>query len=202
MAGRWESAATPVRSISAAKFGGTGWSPDAVPISVPFQVPNICLARCSHAVKGPILTQIAADYARSSQRTRHSYGLQNYPLPQRYGDYPTKENIVEWLECYAKEFGVLELCRFGVDVLKMRRAKAERAEGGWLVTASFPEISTASRTVRSECFHFVVIATGTVGNASSEAQQNECQANRRAFQSSEIFTDRDCESVKVHSIGC
>jgi cation diffusion facilitator CzcD-associated flavoprotein CzcO len=62
--------------------------------------------------------------------SKPSISFRDFPMPERYPDYPHHTHIFEWLRDYADAFGLRERIRFNTRV-----ARAERGpEGGWAIT--------------------------------------------------------------------
>jgi hypothetical protein len=62
--------------------------------------------------------------------SKPSISFRDFPMPERYPDYPHHTHIFEWLRDYADAFGLRERIRFNTRV-----ARAERGGGGgWLIT--------------------------------------------------------------------
>jgi len=62
--------------------------------------------------------------------SKPSISFRDFPMPERYPDYPHHTHIFEWLRDYADAFALRERIRFNTRV-----ARAERGvEGGWLIT--------------------------------------------------------------------
>jgi len=57
--------------------------------------------------------------------SKPSISFKDFPMPDRYPDYPHHTEIAEWLRDYADAFGLRERIRFGTTV-----QRAERLEGG------------------------------------------------------------------------
>jgi hypothetical protein len=62
--------------------------------------------------------------------SKPSISFRDFPMPERYPDYPHHTHIFEWLRDYADAFGVRERIRFNTRVTRAERG----AEGGWLIT--------------------------------------------------------------------
>jgi cation diffusion facilitator CzcD-associated flavoprotein CzcO len=61
--------------------------------------------------------------------SKPSISFKDFPMPDRYPDYPHHTEIVEWLRDYADAFGLRERIRFNTTV-----RRAERLEGrGWRI---------------------------------------------------------------------
>jgi cation diffusion facilitator CzcD-associated flavoprotein CzcO len=62
--------------------------------------------------------------------SKPSISFRDFPMPERYPDYPHHTHIFEWLRDYADAFALRERIRFNTRV-----ARAERGpQGGWLLT--------------------------------------------------------------------
>lgn len=62
--------------------------------------------------------------------SKPSISFRDFPMPERYPDYPHHTHIFEWLRAYADAFSLRERIRFNTRV-----ARAERgAAGGWQIT--------------------------------------------------------------------
>ena len=62
--------------------------------------------------------------------SKPSISFRDFPMPDRYPDYPHHSHIFEWLRDYADAFALRERIRFNTRV-----TSAERGEhGGWLIT--------------------------------------------------------------------
>jgi cation diffusion facilitator CzcD-associated flavoprotein CzcO len=62
--------------------------------------------------------------------SKPSISFRDFPMPDRYPDYPHHTHIFEWLCDYADAFGLREHIRFNTRV-----QRAERGDGGgWLIT--------------------------------------------------------------------
>ena len=62
--------------------------------------------------------------------SKPSISFRDFPMPERYPDYPHHSHIFEWLRDYADAFALRERIRFN-----RRVTSAERGEhGGWLIT--------------------------------------------------------------------
>lgn len=85
-----------------------------------------------------------AHYERLHLHTvrKHS-NLPYFPFPERAGKYPSRQSVVDYLDAYAKHFGIQP--RYGEEVTSIRREN-----GGWLTGTSKGEYA-------SDC---VVIAAG------------------------------------------
>src|SRR5437588_1470808 len=62
--------------------------------------------------------------------SKPSISFRDFPMPDRYPDYPHHSHIFEWLCDYADAFGLREHIRFDSPVVRAERGEA----GGWRVT--------------------------------------------------------------------
>src|SRR5438270_5763132 len=64
--------------------------------------------------------------------SKPSISFRDFPMPDRYPDYPHHTHIFEWLRDYADAFALRENIRFNTLVTAARRG----AQGGWQITLS------------------------------------------------------------------
>jgi len=62
--------------------------------------------------------------------SKPSISFRDFPMPERYPDYPHHTHIFEWLRDYADAFALRERIRFNTRVTHAARGP----EGGWLIT--------------------------------------------------------------------
>jgi cation diffusion facilitator CzcD-associated flavoprotein CzcO len=62
--------------------------------------------------------------------SKPSISFRDFPMPERYPDYPHHTHIFEWLRDYADAFALRERIRFKTRVTRAERGPA----GGWLIT--------------------------------------------------------------------
>ncbi|RZM11494.1 MAG: FAD-dependent oxidoreductase, partial [Pedobacter sp.] len=55
----------------------------------------------------------------TTQTTRDEYSFSDFPMPTHYPMWPSGAQVQEYLESYAKHFGVMDHIRFGVSVENM-----------------------------------------------------------------------------------
>jgi cation diffusion facilitator CzcD-associated flavoprotein CzcO len=99
-----------------------------------FGVPHVCFEK-SDEVGGNWYFQ-NPNGVSSAYRSLHidiskpSISFRDFPMPDRYPDYPHHTHIFEWLRDYADAFALRQNIRFNTPVTRARRG----ANGGWLVT--------------------------------------------------------------------
>ena len=85
--------------------------------------------------------------------SKPSISFRDFPMSDRYPDYPHHTHIFEWLRDYADAFALRERIRFNTRVARAERDPA----GGWLVTlAPSPEAADGSR----ERFDALLVCNG------------------------------------------
>jgi hypothetical protein len=62
--------------------------------------------------------------------SKPSISFRDFPMPERYPDYPHHTHIFEWLRDYADAFALRENIRFNARVQRAQRGE----QGGWLIT--------------------------------------------------------------------
>jgi hypothetical protein len=62
--------------------------------------------------------------------SKPSISFRDFPMPERYPDYPHHTHIFEWLRDYADAFALREHIRFNTRVQHAQRGE----KGGWLIT--------------------------------------------------------------------
>ena len=79
--------------------------------------------------------------------SKPSISFRDFPMPDRYPDYPHHSHIFEWLRDYADAFNVRESIRFNTRVQRAERGPG----GGWLIT--LPDGT-------QECFDALLVCNG------------------------------------------
>jgi len=98
-----------------------------------FDVPHTCF-EASDEVGGNWYFQ-NPNGVSSAYRSLHidiskpSISFRDFPMPERYPDYPHHTHIFEWLRDYADAFGLRERIRFNARVTRVERG----SNGGWNV---------------------------------------------------------------------
>ena len=96
------------------------------------------------------------------QISRKCYSLSDLAMPDHYPEFPSSEQMHDYLESYARQFGVRERIRFGAEVLRI----VPRPDGrdGWRL-----EVRTAAAGEESHDFDFVVVCNGLFSQPSIPA---------------------------------
>ena len=67
----------------------------------------------------------------TTQNTRDTYTFSDFPMPAHYPEWPTGQQVQEYLTNYARHFGILPGIRFGTTV--ERAEPLENGTEGWLL---------------------------------------------------------------------
>ncbi len=86
----------------------------------------------------------------TTQNDKGTYSLSDFPMPRDYPEWPSGEQVQQYLESYARQFGLLDLVRTSTEVV----AAEPRGQGGWTVT------TTSGGTSASAGFDHLVVANG------------------------------------------
>ena len=85
----------------------------------------------------------------STQNNKDTYCLSDQPWPKSVPEWPSGAQVQQYVEIYARRFGVDKVARLNTEVLS-----AEQRDGGWQVTAEGP----GGRT--TEDYDAVVVSNG------------------------------------------
>ncbi len=91
----------------------------------------------------------------STQTTKNEYAYSDFPMPAHYHEWPTGNQMNEYLNSYARHFGMDGLIQCNHTVTKM-----DYANGRWHLAITH----TPENTTRVHTFDFIVISTGTFSN--------------------------------------
>lgn len=86
----------------------------------------------------------------STQNGKDTYHLSDMPMPAKYPEWPSGEQVQAYLESYAEKFGVMSHVRLGTEVTAAR----QDAGGGWTVTAKGPAGEASER------FDWLIVCNG------------------------------------------
>ncbi|PKW16256.1 flavin-containing monooxygenase [Saccharopolyspora spinosa] len=68
----------------------------------------------------------------TTQNDKGTYSLSDFPMPKHYPEWPSGQQVQEYLESYARHFAILDKVRTSTEVLSAE----PRANGGWSVTSA------------------------------------------------------------------
>lgn len=91
----------------------------------------------------------------STQTTKNEYAYSDFPMPSHYHEWPTGYQMNEYLNSYARHFGIDGFIQCNTAVTEM-----EYSEGRWHLTT----IHTPDNTTHVYTFDFAIICTGTFSN--------------------------------------
>ncbi|WP_017318691.1 flavin-containing monooxygenase [Mastigocladopsis repens] len=94
----------------------------------------------------------------TAQNPRDTYAFSDYPMPASYPEWPTAEQMWNYLQSYAHHFGVTERICFGAEVTKVSRRTGGQL--GWVISVSYQDNN--QRRIREEKheFDFVLVCNG------------------------------------------
>ncbi|WP_432835649.1 flavin-containing monooxygenase [Dactylosporangium sp. CA-092794] len=87
----------------------------------------------------------------TTQSAKATYGFSDYPMPREYPEWPTGEQVQQWLAGYAAHFGVERCLRLNTEVVAAQRDAA----GAWTLQLRGADGATATET-----FDRLVVANG------------------------------------------
>jgi cation diffusion facilitator CzcD-associated flavoprotein CzcO len=116
---------------------------------------------------------------------KHS-GLPGLVMPADYPRYPSRQQVVDYLELYAEHVGLSP--RFNEEVISAQR---EEGKGEW-------EVKTAKATYQAP---FLLIGTGNAGKANLPQWQGRETFKGQILHSSEYKNPRGLEGKKVMVVG-
>jgi dimethylaniline monooxygenase (N-oxide forming) len=86
----------------------------------------------------------------TTQTTRDAYSFSDFPMPSEYPDWPTGEQVFEYLTSYAKHFDVTPRIQLNTSITSIVRK------------GSYWEVEVLNNgQVKTELFDFVAICSGT-----------------------------------------
>ncbi|MDF5715910.1 MAG: FAD-dependent oxidoreductase [Rhizonema sp. NSF051] len=91
----------------------------------------------------------------TTQTVRDAYAFSDYPMPASYPEWPTGEQVRNYLQSYAQHFGILEKIQFGMEVTNVERKTGGHSK--WIVTTK----TQGETTKQKHEFDFVLICNGT-----------------------------------------
>lgn len=95
----------------------------------------------------------------TTQSTKDIYAFSDYPMPGCYPDWPTGKQVQEYLESYARYFGVAEKIKFNAQVTNVERITGRKPV--WVVTVRVKDCLSQKTTQEKHEFDFVVVCNGT-----------------------------------------
>ncbi|MBW4668668.1 MAG: NAD(P)/FAD-dependent oxidoreductase [Cyanomargarita calcarea GSE-NOS-MK-12-04C] len=106
----------------------------------------------------------------TTQNTRDTFAFSDYPMPVSYPEWPTAEQMRNYLQSYAEYFGVSSRINFNTEVINVQ-GKGE-GQSGWVVTVKVPDTQEKVKKQTYE-FDFVMICNGTHSIANTPSIQGK-----------------------------
>ncbi|YAF96013.1 MAG: flavin-containing monooxygenase [Nodularia sp. CChRGM 3473] len=94
----------------------------------------------------------------TTQNPRDTYAFSDYPMPASYPEWPTAEQMRNYLESYAQNFGIVEKIRFQAEVTQLKRKTGIRP--GWIVGVKSEENCYSKTKYEQHEFDFVLVCNG------------------------------------------
>lgn len=134
-------------------------------------------------------TNFTAAWSRLNQNTpKGRYEFSDFPMPDSYPDYPTRERVQIYLEDYARHFQLLDQIQ-----LKTWVVSAERQEdGGWLVETS---------DVKQQYFDVFIVANGHHNNPNFPDYAKRDDFNGKSIHSGQYRSRDELQDKKVMVVG-
>ncbi|AKG23808.1 flavin-containing monooxygenase [Calothrix sp. 336/3] len=93
------------------------------------------------------------------QSTKDTYAFSDYPMPESYPEWPSGEQVKNYLQSYAQYFGILERIQFNSQVIKLE--KINHTSSGWVVRTLCLDIEIGQRIENNYFFDLVLVCNGT-----------------------------------------
>ncbi|HLO88316.1 MAG TPA: FAD-dependent oxidoreductase [Nostocaceae cyanobacterium] len=94
----------------------------------------------------------------TTQNTSDTYCFSDYPMPVSYPEWPTAEQVRNYLESYAQHFEVINKIKFATEVINVSRKTG--VDPSWVVTVKTNNTHQEPTKEESYEFDFVVICNG------------------------------------------
>jgi len=134
------------------------------------------------------------------QTKRQSYAYSDFPMPDHYPEFPTSEQVYDYLVAYAKHFGVVDCIRTKCEVTNI----VARTNGpGWQIRVrDNTEPGPKPETVHD--FDFVVICNGVFATPSIPeflGRDEFCASGGVVLHSSQVIGTKALEGRDVVVVG-
>ncbi len=94
----------------------------------------------------------------TTQNPRDTYAFSDYPMPASYPEWPTSEQMRNYLESYAQHFGIVSKIRFQSEVTQLK--KKIGIQPGWIVNLNSLDDANGKTKHEQYEFDFVVVCNG------------------------------------------
>lgn len=105
---------------------------------------------------GGVWRENYADFGLQVPKELYEFPGFPYPKDQDFAEFPSGPQVYKYIQLYAKEFNLYDLCKFETAVLGLTQLGGDKP--GWKVTYQHKGASK-----REEDFDFLVVATGMYG---------------------------------------
>ncbi|PWN42411.1 FAD/NAD(P)-binding domain-containing protein [Ceraceosorus guamensis] len=143
----------------------------------------------------------------TTQNTKDTYALSSLPMPKHYPEWPTGEQVCEYLHAYADQHDLKSRMRLGTRVVETRRLKRSTAElvdhqvEGGLAPVKWQVVDQHGQ---AEDFDHIVICTGTFDqpHLPNLKGKEEFEANGgQVLHSSQVHDSKTLKGKKVVVLG-
>lgn len=101
---------------------------------------------------GGVWRQSRSYIGLTTQTTKNEYAFSDFPMPEAYPEWPSGEQVEQYLERYSEHFELTSCIRFNTEVLDLYRE-----EGKWIAETR----NTLQRSFDTFSFDFIAVCTGT-----------------------------------------
>ncbi|GAB3639896.1 flavin-containing monooxygenase [Spirosoma arcticum] len=127
----------------------------------------------------------------TTQNTRDTYTFSDFPMPKHYAEWPTGQQVQEYLTNYARHFGILPFIRFNTTV--ERAEPVDGGHGGWVIhTAQDGNTTTLS-------VDFLVVCNGVFSEPNMPQIQGRDQFTGQVMHSTQ-FRPEHLEAAKHQKV--
>lgn len=134
-------------------------------------------------------TDFTAAWARLNQNTpRGRYEFSDYPMPDSYPDYPTREQVQNYLEDYARHFNFLDKIHLNTWVVSAER----QPQGGWIIETSDQQ---------KRYVDYFIVANGHHNKPNYPAYAKDSNFTGISLHSSQYRTREPFQGKKVMVVG-
>jgi len=95
----------------------------------------------------------------TTQSNKDKYCFSDYPMPASYSEWPTAEEMRDYLESYAKHFGIIDKIRYETEVINVSRKADDQP--GWIVNVRGKDLNGLLSKEETHEFDFAIICNGT-----------------------------------------
>ena len=123
---------------------------------------------------------------------RSQSGFDDYPMPESWPNFPSRDHLVEYFNRYADHFGLRDMITFGTEVVQLSPLESDNGLGGWRV-----ELSTGE----SRTYDAVLVANGHLWNPKTPSYPGEYTGKQLHSAEYQNTDDIDGDHVLVVGTG-